>query len=37
MDIDSFPAALGLMVVDLWSQCLDADLVGFRFFSKTYY
>lgn len=37
MDIDSFPAALGLIVVDLWSQCLDADLVGFRFLSKTYH
>ena len=32
-DIDSFPAALGLIVVDLWSQCLDVDLVGFRFLS----
>ena len=37
MDIDSFPAALGLIVVDLWSQCLDADLVGFRFLFKTYH
>ena len=36
-DIDSFPAALGLIVVDLWSQCLDADLVGFWILTKTYY
>ena len=29
--VDSFPAALGLIVVQMWSSCLDAELVSLRF------